>query len=184
MARLPFIQPVDLPPEQQSLLSSGINLHKLLANSPDALRAFRAFTNFVRDGSSSVNRQETELAMAQIGYAAHNPYEYSHHVQIALEVGVPPQKVLAIADETAGRPSILSAREKAILRAARDLATGLGVSPPAMDELEQHLDPRERVDIIVCIVAYCSTVRLLNTFDVDLEPKYEQYLRDFPLRQI
>jgi alkylhydroperoxidase family enzyme len=182
MARLPFVQPADLPPAQQSLLSSGINLHKLLANSPAALSAFRAFTNFVRDGSSSVNRQETELAMAQIGYAVNNRYEYSHHVQIALEVGVPPEKVLAIADETAGRPSILSAREKAMLRAARDLATGLGVSAPAMDELEQHLTPKERIDIIVCIVAYCSTVRLLNSFDVDLETKYEQYLRDFPLR--
>jgi alkylhydroperoxidase family enzyme len=181
MARLPYVQPEDLPPDQRSMLSSGINLHKLLANSPAALRVFRSFTNFVRDGSSSVNRQETELAMSQIGYAVKNRYEYSHHVQIALEVGVPPEKILAIAGETAGQPTNLSPREKAILWAARDLATGLGVSAAAMDELEKHLSPAERIDIIICIVAYCCTIRLLNSFDVDLEPKYEQYLRDYPL---
>ena len=42
MARLPYLEKSDLPPEHQDLLAREITLFKLMVNSPGAARAFQA----------------------------------------------------------------------------------------------------------------------------------------------
>lgn len=72
MARLPRVEQDQLPAEKRSLLSANIKIHKLLANSPEALRYFRALTTFVRD-ETSIEPRIRELAIMQVGYTAKRP---------------------------------------------------------------------------------------------------------------
>lgn len=180
MARLPLIEQQELPPEQQPLLSANINIHKLLANSPEALRYFRALTTYVRD-ESAIDPRLRELAIMQIGYAAKRPYIYTHHIKIGLAIGITPNEIRAIADESAGRASSLEPLAKAVLRASRELTVGFGISPETYTELQSRLSPRELIDLCMSVIAYTSTLRFLETFSVELEPRYESYLRDFPI---
>ena len=52
MARLPYLEVDDLKPEDQELLTRGINLQKILAHSPGAARAHHALGNYIRHGST------------------------------------------------------------------------------------------------------------------------------------
>lgn len=180
MARLPLIEQRQLPPEQQPLLSANINIHKLLANSPEALSYFRALTTYVRD-ESAIDPRLRELAIMQIGYAAKRPYIYTHHIKIGLALGIPPDDIRAIADETAGRKSSLEPLAKAVLKAARELTLGIGVSSRTYEELQGNLSSRELIDLCMSIIAYTSTLRFLETFAVELEPQYEHFLSDYPI---
>ena len=180
MARLPMIQPENLPDDQRQLLSSGINLHKVLAHSPRGLSYFRALTRYTRD-ESDLPPQLRELALVQVGFSSRCVYEYAHHVKAALAAGVQPDELRAVARESAGRSTALDPLTRATLQAARDLTLGFAVSTEAFATLHAALGNEILVDLVLAIVSYTATVRLLETFDVDLEDEYRTYLAQFPL---
>ena len=74
MARLPYLEVDDLKPEDQELLTRGINLQKILAHSPGAARAHHALGNYIRHGSTMDVRLR-EMAILQVGWLARSPYE-------------------------------------------------------------------------------------------------------------
>ena len=51
MARLPYLDKSDLAPEDQDLLTRGINLHRALVHSPNGARAFIGLGKFIRHQS-------------------------------------------------------------------------------------------------------------------------------------
>jgi alkylhydroperoxidase family enzyme len=180
MARLPIVQPESLPEEQRGLLSSGINLHKVLVHSPRALAYFRALTRYTRDESALAPRLR-ELALIQVGYTSGCDYEYAHHIKAGLVAGLTPDDIRAVAADTAGRPTHLDPVDRATLRAARELTSGVAVSKDVFDVLQAALGNEVLIDLIIAIVSYTSTVRLLETFEVDLEDEYRPYLEQYPL---
>jgi hypothetical protein len=46
--------------------------------------------------------------------------------------------------------------------------------------LAAFLDEPRMVDLIVTIAFYCGVVRLLSSFEVDVEPEYQPYLDKYP----
>lgn len=175
-----MIQPGDLPADQRELLSSGINLHKVMIHSPRAVEHYRGLTRFIRD-DSAIDARLRELALIQVGYTSKCVYEYTHHIKIGLKNGVTEDDVRAVASDTAGRPTSLDAVARATLQAARELTAGYAVSRAVFDALQAALGNEALIDLVVTIVTYGSTVRILETFEVDLEDEYRTYLERFPL---
>ena len=68
-----------------------------------------------------------------------------------------------------------------MLRAAREMTTGLSVSYATFAELRQELDNERLTDLMVTIAFYTGLVRLLETMQVDVEEDYLLYLDEFPL---
>ena len=99
MARLPYLEAADLPAEHRDLLARGINLHKLLAHSPAAARAFSGLGGHIRFGSK-LDPRLRELAILQVGYLTKSDYEYSHHIKIGHDFGVTDDDIRAMIDET------------------------------------------------------------------------------------
>ena len=87
MARVPYLDKHDLPPEYQELLNRSINVTRALVHSPKAARKFGALGNYIRHGSTLDSRL-SEMAIIQVGYLTRQPYEYSHHVKIGMDMGV------------------------------------------------------------------------------------------------
>jgi alkylhydroperoxidase family enzyme len=81
MARVPYLEPSDLAPEDQDLLKRPIWLFKALVNSPKAARAFSGLGSYIRYGSK-LDPRLRELAILQVGWLARSPYEWSHHVKL------------------------------------------------------------------------------------------------------
>jgi alkylhydroperoxidase family enzyme len=139
MARVPYFDRADLPPEHQDLLNRPINLFRALVNSPGAARGWSGIGHYIRHGSK-LDPRLRELAILQVGYVARSPYEYSHHVKIGHDFGVSDDDIRAIAAETQGRATDLEPLAKTVLKAAREMSTELAISDATFAHLREKLD--------------------------------------------
>lgn len=180
MARVPYLDPADLAPENRDLLARNLNLFRALVNSPDATRSFLGLGYYIRFRSRFDPRLR-EMAILQVGYVAKSPYEYSHHIKIGREFGVTDSDIHAIEAETRGEVTALPPLEKAVLRAARELTARPELPESTFAELRKGFDNEQLVDLLLTISFYAAVVRLLAALQIDVEDDYLPYLREFPL---
>lgn len=180
MARVPYLDPEDLPESDRDVVQRPIALMRALANNPEASRAFQKLGGWIRH-KCKLDPRLRELAIIQVGYVARSPYEYSHHVKLGFDFGVSEADIHAIAAESAGRDSGLPALDRAVLRAAREMHDDGGVSQATFDELATALGHSHVIDLAVTIAFYCGVVRLLASLAIDVEPEYLRYLEIEPL---
>ena len=180
MARLPYLSRDDLPPEHQDVVARDITLNRVMANSPGAARAFTDLGMYIRY-RSRLDPRLRQLAIMQVGWVARSPYEWSHHVRIGMDFGCTDADIRAVAIESAGGDSALEPLAKLVLRAAREMHEGPGMTRETFDALRPHLDHECLTDLTVTIAYYCGVVRLLATLEVDVEPDYMPFLREYPL---
>jgi alkylhydroperoxidase family enzyme len=180
MARFPYLDKGDLAPEHQSLLDRNINLFRVLAYSPGAARAFGTLGGYIRN-KSTLDGRLRELAILQVGYLAHSPYEYSHHIKIGYDFGVTDDDIRGMIADTEGRPSSLEPLARTVLRGAREMTQEGAMARATFDELETALGREHLLDLVTAIAFYNAVVRVLATFEIDVEPDYQKYLQAFPL---
>jgi alkylhydroperoxidase family enzyme len=180
MARVPYLDKSDLPPEDQALLKRDITLHRALAHSPNGLRAFGGLGEFIRH-KSRLDPRLRELAILQVGYLARAPYEWSHHVKIGRDFGVSSDDIRDLIEESEGKPSKLEPLAKLVLKAAREMTDDLAISEATYAALRKDLDNERLVDLVITISFYNAVVRLLGSLQIDVEPEYQPYLEEFPL---
>jgi alkylhydroperoxidase family enzyme len=180
MARIRYAEPQDLPPEYRHLLPAPRNISRALANSPKLGGLARGLANYFQE-DSRLDPRLRELAIIQVGYSTRSRYEYAHHVAIGLKVGVSEDDIRGVAEESAGRPTALDPVAKAVLRAAREMTLDIAMSERTFAELRPAFDDGQLVDLVYGIGLYNAVVRILASFEIDLEPAYETYLERFPL---
>jgi alkylhydroperoxidase family enzyme len=180
MARLPYLDKSDLAPENQDLLKRMITLHRALAHSPNALRAFGGLGQFIRH-KSRLDPRLRELAILQVGYLARAPYEWSHHVKIGREFGVSDDDIRGLISEAEGKGSKLEPLAKLVLRGAREMTVDGAMAKATYEALSRDLDHERMVDLVVTIGFYNAVVRILGSLEIDVEPDYQAYLEEFPL---
>ena len=180
MARIPYLEPSDLSPEDQDLLKRPIWLFKALVNSPKAARAFSGLGGYIRYGSK-LDPRLRELAILQVGWLARSPYEWSHHVKLGHDFGVTDDDVQALIDDTAGQPTSLDALAKTVLKAAREVTQDGAMTDATFAALQAELGNELVVDLTMAIAFYNAVVRVLGTLQIDVEPEYRPYLERFPL---
>jgi alkylhydroperoxidase family enzyme len=160
--------------------SDALNIRRVLANSTGAGPAHSALAMAIRH-KCKLDPRLREMAILQVGYTARCVYEYVHHLEICREFGVTADDIRALIDDDAGRPTTLDEPTRAVLRAAREMTKGCGMSDETFASLKKHLDDERIVDLVIAIGIYNSTVRVLESLKVDLEPGYRHYLEEFPL---
>ena len=180
MARVPYLEPIDLAPEEQDLLKRPIALHKALVNSPKGARAFSTLGSYIRFGSR-LDPRLRELAILQVGWLARSPYEWSHHVHIGHDFGVTDDDIRALIDDTAGRSCNLDEVSKTVLKGAREMTLDGAMTDATFAALQSRLGNERVVDLTLVIGFYNAVVRVLATLQIDVEPNYMQYLERFPL---
>jgi len=181
MARLPYLDPEDLAPEDRDLMRRTISLNRVLAHSPGAMRPFQNFANWIRF-ECRLDPRLRELAILQVGWTAKSPYEWSHHVKIGYDFGVSDDDIRALIADSRGGTTGLGELERAVLRAARQMASEAKLSDETFAVLRRHLSNENIVDLLLIISEYCGVVRFLSAMQVDVEPDYQPHLDDFPLQ--
>jgi alkylhydroperoxidase family enzyme len=180
MARLPYIDADQLPPEQRDLLKRPINLTRLLVNSPGMAKAFHGIGGYIRN-KSSLDSRLRELAILQVGWMEKSEYEFTHHVKIGKEFGVTDEDIQGLFLETEGKPSKLDPLTKAVLKGAREMVRDIGMSDATFAEIKKHLSNEHMTDLVLTIAFYCAVVRVLATMKIDNEPYYKEVLQQYPL---
>jgi alkylhydroperoxidase family enzyme len=180
MARVPYLDASDLAPDDQDLLKRPINLFRALVHSPGAARGWSTVGHYIRH-SSKLDPRLREMAILQVGYVARAPYEWSHHVKIGHDFGVSDDDIRAIIAETEGHATTLDPFDKTVLKAAREMASGLAIADATFAALREKLDTVLLTDLVLTIAFYCAVVRVLATMQIDVEDDYLPYLKQFPL---
>jgi alkylhydroperoxidase family enzyme len=159
---------------------NALNIRRALANSTGAGPAHSALAMAIRH-KCKLDPRLRELAILQVGYAARCVYEWVHHCEIAPKFGVSEAEIRAIAEEAAGKATALDPLAKAVLRAAREMTRDCAMSDASFAALKERLNDEEIVDLVIAVGVYNSTVRVLESLKIDLEPEYRHFLDSFPL---
>jgi len=180
VARLPYVKREDLPAHRRDRPLSNSNISRALSNSPDVAHHSGLVAKFIRE-DMLLDARLRELAIIQVGYSTRCAYEYCHHIEIGLAVGVTEADIRAIAQEATGLSTDLDPLAKLVLQAAREMTSGTAIADDTFEALRRHLDNECLVDLIFAIANYNAVVRLLESLKVDLEDAYRRYLVQFPL---
>ncbi len=175
MARVPYLTREDLPEADRQIFDNLVaerkqpvgNIFRTLAHTPNLLRRFLALGGELRNGTA-LDPKLRELALLTIGRLTSAKYEFVHHWNLALRVGVEHAKLEALADFE--RSPAFNDQERAVMRYAAEATTNVKVSDATWNALKGFLDTRRLMELVQNVAFYNMVVRVLVPCGVELEP--------------
>lgn len=174
-ARLPYLNREDLPEADREIFDKlaaargGVvgNIFRTLAHTPNLLRRFLALGGELRKGTV-LDPNLRELALLTVGRLADAQYEFVHHWNIARRVGVPREKLEALADWE--KSPVFTGDDRAVIHYAVEATSNIRVSDSTWNGLKQFLDTRRIIELVQNVAFYNMVVRVLVPLGVELEP--------------
>jgi 4-carboxymuconolactone decarboxylase len=154
-----------LPAERRNPADAG-NLLATLVRHPRLTRSFLRFNNHLLF-SSTLPPRLRELAVLRVAHRRNCEYEWRHHVDMGREAGLTDDVIEGIQ-----RGEAVDDLDSAILHAVDELEDKSIVSDPTWAALSEHLDERQRMDLVFTIGCYGALAMAINTFGV--EPDQER----------
>ncbi|ORA19477.1 carboxymuconolactone decarboxylase family protein [Mycobacterium arosiense] len=138
------------------------NLMATLVRHPMLTRAYLPF-GFYLQRDSTLPPRVREMVILRVAHRTECEYEWAHHVGLGRQVGLSDAEIAAA---TADHGDGVAA---AALRAVDELLAGFCVSDDTWTALADHLDERQRMDLIFTIGGYLLLAAGINTFGVQPE---------------
>jgi 4-carboxymuconolactone decarboxylase len=154
-----------MPPERRNPASTG-NLLATLVRHPKLTRAFLRFNNHLLYASTLPPRLR-ELTVLRVAHLHRCEYEWRHHVRMGREAGLTDDVIDGVQ-----RGEATDELDRAILHAIDELQDKSVVSDATWATLSDHLDERQRMDLVFTIGCYGALAMAINTFGV--EPDQER----------
>lgn len=161
----PEAWPDDLD-EIKSFLGTPLNVHNMMANHPELMKAWMPFRNHVVRNSTLTARQR-ELIILRTAHNCQADYEWQHHVERGLAAGLTRaeiDRVKAGADSPGWQTD-----EALLLQAADDCHAHFRISSRSLQSMEQHFNIRQQLDITVTVGMYMTLALIIKTYDVPME---------------
>jgi len=176
MARLPYLNPEDLPAEYRALLAEQLNVPgreaknilRVLANAPALMPKFSALGGVLLAGAG-LDPKLRELALEAVGIASGCEYEYVHHWNIALKrAGVPREQLVHLREfETS---PLFNTGERAVIRYALETTSNVKVTDATFTAVRELLGDQQLMELVLVVAFYNMVVRILEPLKVELEP--------------
>ena len=176
MSRLPLLNKDEVPTEYHDIFGVGMNLHRQTLHSPKLARLSRQMGLYFRRESPLAPRL-CELAILQVAWLARSPYEYSHHLKIALGAGVSGDELSRL---SRGEP-LPDGQGECVRRAVTDIVEDGEVSEASFAALSAVLENDQIVDLIFLASFYVGFTRFTASLKLQVEPDYEPFLNAYPL---
>jgi alkylhydroperoxidase family enzyme len=149
-----------LPAERRNPEAAG-NLLATLVRHPKLTRAFLRFNNHLLF-SSNLPPRLREVAVLRVAHLHHCEYEWRHHVRMGGDVGLTDDVIDGIQ-----RGEATDDLDRAVLRAVDELQDKSNISDETWAVLSDHLDERQRMDLVFTIGCYGALAVAINTFGVE-----------------
>jgi len=174
-ARVPYLNREDLPEAYRVIFDNLAaerggtvgNLFRALAHTPKFLRRFCGMGNDLRN-KTALDPKLRELAILTVGRLTDAQYEFVHHWNIALRVGISREQLEALADWD--KSPKFSDHERAVIRYAVEATGSVRVSDATWNALKTFLDVRRMMELVENVAYYNMVVRVLVPVGVELEP--------------
>ena len=147
------------------------NLYRVLAHSPEMFRAWLDFAWPLRNKATTTRRMR-ELMILEVARITGSAYEWAHHERMALEAGVTSVELEALKQGEIA--DSISRAERAAIDIAADIAVGPGMTRETFLTLEPHFTTGEAVELVMTASFYVCVARVLVSFDIELEEKYQK----------
>ena len=175
MAKLPYLARNDLPEADRSIWDDFVkvrgtepgNIHRIVANAPNLLRRFVELANELRNGTE-LDPKLRELALLTVGRLTGAEYEFVHHWNMALRLGVRREQLEQLAHFESSAE--FSQDERAVMRYAAEATSNVKVSDAAFEALRQFLDNRRIMELVMNVAIYNAVARIIVPCGVELEP--------------
>lgn len=148
-----------LPAERCNTEGAGPAL-STLARHPALAKAFLSFSTYLTYRSTLPPRVR-ETAILRVAHCTGCAYEWTHHVRFAEDVGLTDDDIAAIRHGHA-----TEWLDHAVIHAVDELAETSVLSDDTWAELGEHLDERQRMDLVFTIGGYRLLATAFNTFCV------------------
>lgn len=174
MARLPYLKREDLPENDREIYdqfekdrgTQPGHIHRTVANAPNLLRRFLGMANELRNGTQ-LDPKLRELALLTVGRLTGAEYEFVHHWNLALRIGVPHEKLERLADFEHAQE--FDEHERAVMRYAAEATAKVKVSEQTFDALRSFLDNRRIMELAMNVAFYNAVARIIVPMGVELE---------------
>jgi len=173
MARVGLLNKEKAAPEIREMF------RKMEENGFRVLNVYRAMAHcpqiglyFLRLGNSilfkgTVPPSLRELAILRVGYINQANYEWTHHVPIALRVGVGKAQIDALHDwENSG---VFNGQERAVLQYTDEVTRNIRVKDDTFAALRSFLTEEGIVELTTTIGYYGMVCRILEALQIELE---------------
>lgn len=184
MPHLPLLP--DVPPEPRAqLLFDRVrtamgpefrmpDLYRVLGHAPDLFEAWLDFAWPLRQ-KAKTSRKLRELMILRGAQIAQTPYEWAHHLPMALAAGVSQSQIDGLAHWRTNDG--FSAQERAVLQLAEEVTRGPGASARTVASLrEQGFDDEAVVELTLTASFYVCVGRLLHSLAIEPEEGYSQHV--------
>ncbi len=173
-ARLPYLTRNDLSEADREIWDNFVksrgtepgHIHRTVANAPNLLRRFVALADELRNGTS-LDPKLRELALMTVGRLTGAEYEFVHHWNISLKVGVKREQLEQLADYAVS--PAFDDQERAVIRYAEEATRNVRVSELTFDALRGFLDNQRIMELVMNVAFYNSVVRVIVPCGVELE---------------
>jgi 4-carboxymuconolactone decarboxylase len=170
MARIPYVDPKDMPAEIAELLKTRfpLNLYRMLPHAPTiAPGLLRMGGGILRE--SLLDPKLREIAILRVGVLSKASYEVHQHKRIAKAVGLADETIKAI--ERGPEDKAFAPLERLIMRFTDEVVHNVKASDALFREAEAALGHRRLAELVMTIGFYMLISRFLENFEVDIEPE-------------
>lgn len=136
------------------------NAMATLVRHPELTEVFLPFSTYVLFRSTLPPRLR-ELATLRVASRRACAYEWTSHLKLARDAGLTEAEI-----EAAGRGKASDPLDRAVLDAVDELEDDSTVSDRTWAALGEHLDERQRMDLVFTVGAYALLAMAFNTFGV------------------
>jgi 4-carboxymuconolactone decarboxylase len=144
-----------------------LNIHRVVGHAPRLFAAQVGYATALRQ-DSSLPRPLQQLAILRTVQINDAAYELSVHPGVTLGLGVPAEKIDAIATWQ-GSPHF-DAKERAVLAFVEQAAASGNVDDAVFDELARVLDPGAIVELAALVSWYVGNSRFARSLRIAPEP--------------
>ena len=152
-----------------------LNIHRLLANHPEFLRAWWRHRKYsVRGGD--LDQRDCELVVLRIAVLTGTWYEWAAHVDRGLIAGLSREEIKRIA---AGPSHVdWDVRDALLLTAVDQLFCKRRIEPVTLVDLGEYFTERRILDLISLQGLYVNIACMIGTWGLDIEKELAEQLPD------
>jgi alkylhydroperoxidase family enzyme len=178
MARVPYLNREDLPEEHRKIYDKLTaergavwNIFRTIAHAPGVLAALLDLSFQLRH-RTKLDPKLRELAILTVGRLSNAEYEFDHHWNMALKVGVTREKLENLAQWE--NSPVFTDEEKAVIRFTTESTRDVKVKDSTFAALQKFLDNERIVELTMEVGMYNLIVRVLVPLGVELEPGFKK----------
>jgi alkylhydroperoxidase family enzyme len=175
MARLPYLSRSDLPEADHFIWDDFVkvrgtqpgHIHRIIAHAPNLLGRFVDLANELRNGTR-LEPKLRELALLTVGRLTGAEYEFVHHWNMALRLGIRREQLEQLANFESSPE--FNSDERAVMRYAAEATSNVTVKNATFETLGGFLDNRRILELVMNVAMYNAVARVIVPCGVELEP--------------